>query len=486
MIRSLNRVTAVTLLLFLAVGFGLAYWSIVLSDSLLARADNPRRVEFEQALVRGRLLDRNGTVLAESVTGTLSPAGKPTVRRVYPVPAMTSAIGYYSLTYGVGGVEEAFDAILRGDDRLSVWDRTGDSILHRPQQGSDLRLTLDTALQEKLVEAFNTAASTGTLRGAAIVIDVPSGAVRALVSLPSFDPTRLNLYFATQPGTQRPDGAPLLNRVTQGIYQPGGALQPVILSALLSKGTKLENAANGIEPLTVNGLTFPCFNAATAASYLDALVLSCPRPFAEGVLLARNEVQAAFEAFGLTTRPTLTGVRTQYGGPFTPLYALSNDEQLLLKQGAGQGELVVTPLQMGLVAAAIANHGNSVTPFLAEAKRDPGGDWQPIAPNGQQTPVTSREIADSLRLAMRAAVQRGTAQNANIPGSEVFGHASFAYSGPQTRTGGVDSGRGVAWFIGFVDRPDGTSIAIAIVLEDTLDPALAAKIGGVAFGMVSG
>jgi hypothetical protein len=50
----------------------------------------------------------------------------------------------------------------------------------------------------------------------------------------------------------------------------------------------------------------------------------------------------------------------------------------------------------------------------------------------------------------------------------------------------VDSGRGVAWFIGFVDRPDGTSIAIAIVLEDTLDPALAAKIGGVAFGMVSG
>lgn len=474
MTPSLNRITALTLILFLAAAFSLAFWSIGASDSLLARADNPRRVEFEQSLLRGKLYDSAGNVIAESVPGGLSPTGKMIMRRVYSSPAMTSALGYYSLTYGVGGVEQAFDPILRGDDRITVWDRAADSALHRPQQGSDVRLTLDSALQSRLVTAF------GTLRGAAIVIDVPTGAVRALVSLPAFDPNLLNQNFRE---LQQAQNAPLLNRVTQGIYQPGGVLQPIILSALLTEGGKLENAANGMEPLKLNGLTFNCFNNATAATYLDAFALSCPRPFAEGVVTMRSDVQTAFDAFGVTKLPVLTGFKTQYGGPFTPLYALMSDETLLLTLGAGQGELVVTPLQMGLAVAAIANHGNGITPFVADAKRIPGGDWQTIQITKQETPVTSREVADRIRVAMRAAVQRGAAQNANIPNAEIFGHASFAYSGPQTKTAeGLDSGRGVSWFIGFMDRPDGTSLAVAIVLEDTLDPALAAKIGGVALG----
>jgi peptidoglycan glycosyltransferase len=474
MIHSLNRITALTLILFLAAAFGLAFWSVGVSDSLLIRPDNPRRVEFEQSLVRGKLYDNANNVVAESVPGGVAPAGKSFVRRAYPISAMTSALGYYSLTYGVGGVEEAFDLILRGDDRLNAWDRAANSALHRPQQGSDIRLTLDSKLQERIVTAFQ------GQRGAAIVIDVPTGAVRALVSLPTFDPNTLNQNFKE---LQKAQNAPLLNRVTQGIYQPGGALEPIILSALLTKGGKLENATNGMQPLTINGLTYTCFNNATAATFLDAFALACPRPFAEGALVATNETQAAFDSFGLTKIPTLIGFKTQYGGPFRPLSAFGNDENLLLAQGAGQGELTVTPLQMALVAAAIANHGNSVTPFLADAKRVPGGEWQMIQAPGQQTPVTSREVADGLRVAMRATVQRGVAQEANIPDLAIFGHASFAYSGPQAKTAeGLDSGRGVAWFIGFLDRPDGTSLAVAIVLEDTLDPMAAAKIGGVALG----
>jgi peptidoglycan glycosyltransferase len=470
----LNRITAITLLLFLASAFSLAFWSVAVSDSLLTRTDNPRRVEFEQALVRGKLYDHAGAVVAESVPDGQSITGKTIMQRVYPNAALTSALGYYSLTYGVGGVEEAFDATLRGDDRLNAWDRAGNSALHHPQQGSDLRLTLDSKMQARIVAAF------GEKRGAAIVIDVPSGAVRALVSLPMFDPNRLNQNFKE---LQKAQNAPLLNRVTQGIYQPGGALQPIILSAVLTEGGKLENAANGMTPLTLNGLTLICFNNARVATYLDALAYACPRPFAESFLSARSEIQEAFVAFGLTNPPPLTGFKTQYGGPFIPLYAYSNDENLLLLQGAGQGEIVVTPLQMALVAAAIANHGNSVTPFLAEAKRAPGEDWVAFSPAGQQTAVTSREVADSLRVAMRAAVERGAAQGANLPNLDIFGHASIAYSGPQTKTAeGVDSGRGVSWFIGFVDRPDGTSLAVALVLEDTLDQNLAAKIGGIALG----
>lgn len=482
MIHNLNRVTAATLLLFMIMAVGLLYWSVGASDSLLARGDNPRRVEFEQGLQRGALYDQAGVLLARTVPGDrLSPSGKPIMRRDYPELAAASAVGYYSFTYGVGGAEEAYNAILRGDDRLDAWDRANDSLFHHPQQGADVRLTIDLALQGRIIRAL------GQYRGAAIVIDVPSGAVRALVSAPSYDPNTLERTFKD---LQKAPNAPLLNRVTQGLYQPGGALQPVILKALLVNKTLLDPVENGAQPLTLDTLNLTCAVERPTATLQDAFANACPRPFVENSVANVTAIQNALDSFGLTSAPRLIGFRTLFGGNFKPLSATDSTLNTIQKEAAGQGALIVSPLQMVRVAALIANHGTPVTPYLADAIRIPGADWTPIPIAAEPTvigtaqPTSDKERAlfDAVRLAMRQAVQQGAASPADQPGAQIFGHTSYAYSGPQT---GSNAGRAVSWFIGFLDRGDGTSLAVAVVLEDTLDPGGAARIGKIALSQTS-
>jgi peptidoglycan glycosyltransferase len=139
-------------------------------------------------------------------------------------------------------------------------------------------------------------------------------------------------------------------------------------------------------------------------------------------------------------------------------------------QGVGQGQLTVTPLQMALVTATIANHGNGVSLYLADATRAPGGDWQPLPVSGEQPAVLARGVTDTLRVAMRAAVTDGAAKAADQGSVPVYGHASLAYTSPQKAP--------LAWFIGFVDVPNNHSVAVAVVLEGVPDSALAAAVGG--------
>ncbi len=470
MARSLNRLTAAVLILFMGVAASLMYWSVFASDDMLARRDNPRLVEAERMIQRGTIYDRTGQKLAETVIVGTSPSGKAITRRDYLQPDTLSAVGYYSLVHGTGGVEEAFDATLRGTDRLNFWGQLAENILHRPQMGSDVRLTLDLSLEQAIVAALK------PYRGAVVAIDVPSGAVRAMVSAPSFDANTLDSEFDQ---LLKDPAAPLLNRVTQGVYQPGGALETVILGALLSDKVTLDSpTANASTPLNLNYLSLTCGLVRDSSTLALAYANACPLPFANAAVDHRNAVQQTFEAFGLLNAPTLNGFKTLAGPPPMALYAFANDPLLLQAQGAGQGALTVTPLQMALVTATIANHGNAVSLFMADATRAPDSNkWQPLDVPTQQPAVTTQEIANSIRLAMRTAATQGTAQAAARSGLTIYGHASFAYTGPQNNA--------VSWFIGFIDLPSGNSIAVAVVLEGVRDPAAAASVGGAALAAAS-
>ncbi len=465
MTRSLNRLTAAVLIGFLAVAVSLTYWSVFGSNQLLARDDNPRRVEAEQILQRGTIYDRAGMVLAQSVADGQSPSGKVLSRRDYPQPDALSAVGYYSLRYSVGGVEEAFDSTLRGDALPdAALQDAAEALLHRPQVGSDLRLTLDLPLQSVVVAALK------PYRGAVIALDVPSGAVRAMVSAPTYDPNILDSAFKA---LQADPSAPLLNRVTQGVYQPGGALETVILAGLLTNKTALDTPISGLDStLQLNGLSLICTLNGASPTLQNAYAHTCPQPFAQAAYDQRNAIQQAIDAFGLLHPPILAHFRTQTGKLPPSLTSYPDDKVLLEMQGAGQGALTVTPLQMALVAATIANHGNGISPYIADATRAPGTQiWQPLDLPNDQPAVTSQDTANAIRLAMRAAVTDGSAHAADQAGLTVYGHASFAYTGA--------SKNGASWFIGFIDRPNGGSIALAVVIENTQDPTIAARIGGV-------
>lgn len=218
---AITRLMRALLLSFVVVAGALAYWQVIRAPQLVARADNPRLVQAEQQIQRGRLLDRAERVLAYSAPQR-GPGSVLIFRRHYPEAATAHLVGYYSVRYGTGGCEAVFDPVLRGKrDWL-------EALLHHPQQGEDVVLSADLAAM-RIADA-----TLGDHVGTFVALDIASGALLVMVSHPSYDPNRLDAMWEEL--TADPS-APLLNRATQGIYPVGDLARWVGLAGLLSAGT---------------------------------------------------------------------------------------------------------------------------------------------------------------------------------------------------------------------------------------------------------
>lgn len=452
--RNLQRLTLLLLIGFAVIGALLGYWGVVQAPALASREDNPRTILAERRIQRGRILDRNGHVLAETVG---SPGAF--IRR-YPYPQAAPAIGYYSLRYGLLGVEAAYDATLRGTSS-DFWRAQWDAWLQRPPQGRDVRLTLDLALQRAADAAL------GERHGAVVLLSLPDGAIRALTSHPTYDPNRLDETFEAW---RADPGAPLLNRATQGLYQPGAALETVVLAAALEQGVIAldDPAPKATQPLELSGGRLSCARIpgnVSAASYLAVYANACPSPFAElGPRLGIDRLRETWARFGLDQAPSLPIPTTAGVIGRSPA-----DGEALRLAAAGQGELIVTPLHMALVAATIAEEGYRPQPYLVEAvqaESAEGSTWQPAALQSAR-PVLTPAVAQALAGAMRRAVTDGAAQAANTPHVAVAGHAGTALAGPD---------RYHAWFIGFAPA-NAPRYAIAVLIEDSASTAQAAQVG---------
>lgn len=455
--RALNWLAAGVLTAFALVALTAGYWAVVGPDTILKRTDNPRLVEAEASIVRGDIVDRADRVLA---TSTQTPGSRFTAR-VYPHPETSPVTGYASLRYGVGGAEAAFNAILRGDTLPGdFWSDLGAALLHRPQHGSDVRLTLDLDVQQALAAALDGHA------GAAVVMAVPSGAILGLVSAPTFDPNALE---ANWEALTTDAGRPFFNRALQGSYQPGGIMQTPLLAAGLMDGQPLEQEAEGATAaVEVGEVTLMC----AVRLPFDTLTLSesyrfaCPQPFQRLALtLGPEAVQAALDMFHFFAPTALAGFERRASDGVPPAVTLEN----LVEIALGQGAVVVSPLEMAVMAAAIVNDGNAPQPYLLAETRAPGAtNWAAVQQVRPTTPYTTAATARQLQDLMRSTVAQGAALNAARLGLDIGGHATLAYAGDSAQ----------AWFVGFATLPGLRGLAVAVVLEDSRDPGLAADIGG--------
>lgn len=457
-LREMNRVFIGLLIAFGIIAVGAAYWALANSGSILSRDDNPRAVELETRIQRGSIFDRTETPLVES---TIAESGA--VTRQYLLPAFYSAIGYSSLRYGVGGLESAYNAVLRGDtaDAISAYE-----LLHRPIQGSDLQLTLDADIQDALYDAMS------GQRGAAIVLSIPDGETLAMVSLPTFDPNRLDEQWET---LNADPNNPFFNRALQGSYQPGGAMEtPLMMGALLSAQPLDSEIEDGSAPFDLNGLEITCAVRLPLMplTLRDGYAFACPTPFVRlGESLGNIRLQSLFDQVQSLTQYRLIPAQSTPNETPTPevtTIPLTSEEELLANV-LGQGDITVTPLMMAMIAGAVANDGNAPQPYLLEATRSPNEEsWQEVETTHPTVPITTANTARRLQDLMRYNVVNGAAQNAGRPSIDIGGHASLAYSGDNTN----------AWFIGFATLGGRQAVAIAIVLEDSADAGLAADIGG--------
>jgi len=430
MSKSLQRTAAAFLLAFLLLALALGRWSIASSD-LIVRDDNPRRVFEEQLIQRGSIFDRNDQVLAETV-----PQSDTLVRR-YPFVAAASLVGYVSINYGAAGVEEALDRVLRGPRDFL------DQLLHQRQSGQDVRTTLDSRAQQILSNRL-------TQPGAAIVLSLPDGAITALASHPSFDPNTLDQDWKT---LSTDPAAPLLNRATQGLYQPGAIFQTVLLADAIERGVMLtETLAQPDRPVTLDRLTLNCArNDASPATLIDAYAQACPAPFADlAAQLTSGDLFALTQKWKLDQPPSLE-IRTSAA----PTLTTDLSTTLALQAYAlGQGELTISPLRMAQVAATIGNNGFMPAAFVVKDVQSPDGQWQPYA-NSAETPapIIDPTVARAILQAMR------------VQGSSA-GHGGAAFSGERRHS----------WFIGLAPA-DQPRYAIAVLLEDAANATDAEDIG---------
>lgn len=419
---------------FVLVAMALIYWSIISGPGILTRDDNPRLIEEELSIQRGSILDANNVALAESVIQ------QDELHRTYPVEGTGPVVGYYSLRHGTSGVESSYDSWLRGeiDDFWSdFWRRTR----HQNQVGSDVQLTIDARLQEIASSLI------GDEKGVVLLFSIPEAKIEAMVSSPSFDPNLLDEQFDELVADEQ---APLLNRVTQGQYQPGMLLQPfIIASALDSEIISLNQPLEGAdETIVVNGTTLQCKSPVNIqASWLEILKSQCPAAMTQlAGKLGEEGLSEVFSKFGFTVAPDLE-IETEAGEGL----AIS-DVQLA---AIGQDNLSVSPLQVGLALATLANSGELPIPQLVLATKDIKGNW---VPQKSQQPTTQIIGPDSARVILEAF----TRQN------EIAEYPIMVLSGPEGTTN--------AWYLGLTPG-DSPQYGIVVVIEDDESITNAQQIG---------
>ncbi len=420
---------------FFVLALASGYWQVVRADSLRHDAVvNGDRIAREATTGdRGRLLDRDGNVLAETVTG---PDGKPA--RHYTDPGAAQVVGYTIAGVGAAGAEAAAADRLAGRAPTDLIASL-QNLVHWPHHGADVRLTLDPAVQRAAEQAM------GGAPGAAVAIDPVSGQVLAMVSNPTFNPN--NVDAAGWQALSAQPNSPLLNRATEGLYTPGSTFKTVTLAAALQAGlVKASDPATCPESITIDGHTITSHNEPPGKhtqTVADAYAYSCNTFFAKlGVELGADRLKAMADALGVSDAVPfdLTTSAGQVGGP-----GFLTSDSAIASTAFGQGELLVTPLELALITAAAANNGLVPVPrlFMDEAP----ATWR----RGM-----SADTAHALAAIMQHSVDVGWANTAAIPGVTVGGKTGSAevFAGQPTH----------AVFIAFapVDHP---RIAVAVLKE---------------------
>ena len=431
MTPQLHRLALAFAATFFLVALTGGYWGFVRREALTARADNPRRILIERRIRRGTIYDRNGAALAESS----GPPGE--FERHYPYPALAPVLGYVSAFYGLAGVEAVADSVLHGDaghDALDLWQA---DLLGVSLPGRDVRLSIDIRLQTTADSLL------GDQAGAVVLLDAITGEILALASHPTYDANHLEAEWPSLVDDPR---APLLNRATFGLYQPGGALQPVILAAALRAGLAEVNAPFlsataqvGAGDLTLRCLSDPGSQEITLA---EAFQRGCPWPFADlGGQLGGRALDQLFRDFRFYEAPAIVIPTTA-----SPHSDLTSEAPFV---AVGQGRLNITPLHLALATAAIARQGALPAPQLLIAEQNPDGTWRSLPPLSHPIAALAQEHANQVKALMPN------------------GHQAIALAGAE--------GKMLAWFSGFAPFTD-SRYAVAVLLEEG-DVEEAARVG---------
>ena len=431
-----------------------SYWSIFDADSLEANNANRRPLLEEQRIRRGTVFADDGRTQI-AVSRPQGQGNNQIYVRHYPHGSLYgNPIGYSFVERGRVGFEQSHNDELVGNktEFLSVLDE----LQGHKQEGEDIVSSLNAEAQEAAVNGL------GGRRGAVVAMVPSTGEIKAMVSIPEYDPNVVRNSKAFQ-RLNTDDSAPLFNRATQAGYPPGSTMKVVTATAGLDSGELSPSSTfSGRSPIEIEGV--PLSNSGGeqfgTIDMTTALTNSVNTWWAQaGEKLGTDTMFKYMDRFGFNQKPQLDlpGFQLTSSGVYDGARLLDASDRIDIGRVAiGQERLRVTPLQMAEVAAAVANDGQLMEPRLWSKVIDPDGRETKLDP-ARQSKVMSEDTASKLNTMMQSVVREGTGTAAAVSGIDVAGKTGTAELSP-----GVND----AWFIGFAPATD-PKIAIACIVEHT-------------------
>lgn len=454
----LRRLAVVAFALFAALLASTTWIQFVRADELNADPRNSRTLLRELGRERGPIVVAGDPVAASVADEDDDPYE---FQREYAQPRLYAhTTGYYSVFFGASGLEQAAGDLLSGTADQLFYRRVSDLLTGAEPQGAVVETTLDPVVQQVATEAL------GGQRGAVVALDPATGDVLAMVSSPDFDPNELASHdreaaTAARQALLDDPARPLENRAISGrLYPPGSVFKVVTAAAALESGRYDENSVvPGPAELDLPQTTVNLPNSSGQAcgpddqvSLTDAMRQSCNTAFgAIGLDLGDDALRDQAQAFGfgqelrIPLRATPSSLPEDMDAPQTAQAAI------------GQFDVRVTPLQMAMVSAAVANRGVVMQPQLVQAVRS--ADLE-VIDEPQPTELgraVSEETAAALARMMATVVQEGTGEAAQISGVSVAGK-----TGTAQHAEGADPH---AWFTAFAPVED-PQVAVAVVVEE--------------------
>ncbi|MDR3360593.1 MAG: serine hydrolase [Bifidobacteriaceae bacterium] len=457
--REIRRITAVAAAMISALLVACTVIQFGQAGALRDDARNSRTFYDSFNRDRGPIMTRGGDVIARSakVDDDYS------YQRSYANGQLYAPVtGYVTVVGQPTGLELIENKVLLGtaDSLFSIKTRLRDLFTGVEPTGGAVELTIDPASQQAAWDAL------GDVRGAAVVLDAKTGEILALVSKPTFDPNSLAVHDAeavteTYKSLAEDPAHPLYNRAIAGdLYAPGSTFKLITAAAALESGdftadSQLEAPTALALPQSSAKLTN--FGDSTCSgsgkmTLAAALTVSCNTAFGWlGLQLGQNQIAQQAKKFGFGQELSIP----LYVSPST--FPEKMDQAQTAMAAIGQFDDKVTPLQMALVTAAIANGGQVMTPRLVRSERD---EDLTVANQTQAEPLSqamSEANANILRDMMVKVAEDGTGRRARVDGVTVGAKTGTAEQGPGQPPD--------VWTTAF-GEVHGRVAAVAVVVED--------------------
>lgn len=455
----IRKLFFVTVAMFVSLLGTLAWWQVVQARDLAEKPGNTRLIYAQLRIERGLVFasDRSELVTNRQEGDFFY--------QVYPAGDLAAhVVGYNDDRYGRTGIERSYNDYLTGTAGEVELAHLLDTLQGKRERGADLRLTIDPEVQRV---ALNELRDTESPEGAIVVLDVRTGAVVAMASHPTFDP---NLLTENMEIWQADPMAPLLNRATMGLYIPGSTMKLITTAAALDSGSftasrKFSDASGSIN---IGGNDIDNWRVGQPFGPHDltwAFAQSINTTYAQiSDELGAERLIDYQKRFGFYEKPPIDlpadEVLASGRYPDGPGGALSDsfedmDPVAVAWMGIGQEKMLVTPLQMAMVAQAIGNGGKMMKPYIVDSISDYGGSiLKQTRPQEWKQPISSATAATMTGM-MIETVNNGTGKNARSSEVQIAAKTGTAEAGLLYN----------GWFVGFAPA-DQPRYAIAVVVQN--------------------